>query len=180
MSISARLVSWPELVTAWKAHRDRRDFLFRAEDDNQPWVAYASVQDDSPRTALAASEVYERLRRHLGPAARRQFDELFGAFFWWNTAAGRNTPAYVQELSQEADGEVFAVAMKPDTVKKYLALWDEAAFEPLRRAFPTAFPRGTERIETFDSFKQYAEMWVGLLRRAAERDRGLVVSVFGT
>jgi hypothetical protein len=180
MSISARIVSWPELVAAWNAHRDEPDFLFRAEDDNQPWVTWASLWDDSPTTAMCASDVYEKLRRHLSLTAQGELDGLFGAFFWWNKAAGRYTPAYVRELSKEADGEAFAVTMQPATVRKYLGLWDKAAFDELRLPFKAEFPRGAERIKDFDAFKRYVEMWVGLLRKAAERVRGLVVSIFGT
>jgi hypothetical protein len=56
------------------------------------------------------------------------------------------------------DGEAFAITMKPATVKKHLALWDQAAFDQLRHPFKEEFPLGMERIETFDEFKRYVEM----------------------
>jgi hypothetical protein len=180
MSISARFVSWPELVAAFQAHPDEPDFLFRAQDNQEPWVTYASVYDDSPRTAYDASRAYEKLRRRLTPDDREKLDRLFGAFFWWNEAAHRNTPVYVQDLSEQADGEAFAVTMRPETVREYLALWDEAAFEQMRGPSRRSFPRSIERMKSFDAFKEYVGMWIGLLQGAVERDRGLVVSIFGT
>jgi hypothetical protein len=180
MSISAYLVSWPDLVREYNAHRDQVDFLFRAVDNDRDWVTWVPLWTDSPTTAMCMSDVYEELRHHLEPKARKKLDELFGAFFWWNREARRNCPAYVRELSKETDGEAFAVTMRPVTVRKYLALWDEAGFEQMRGPFAEEFPEGVERVEDFDEFKQYAAMWVGLLRKAAEQGRGLVVSVFGT
>jgi len=180
MSISARLVSWPEFVTALQAHRTQPGFLFRAEDANEAWVQYAPLWTDSPTTAMFASDVYEELRHHLSSAARAKLDELFGVFFWWNKADGRYTPTYFQDVSDVPDGEAFAITMKPATVKKHLELWDQAAFDQLRQPFKEEFPTGAERIKDFDEFKEYVEMWIGLLRKAAQPDRGLVVSVFGT
>jgi hypothetical protein len=180
MSISARLVSWPEFVAALQAHQDQPDFLSRALDAHEPWAEYASLYTDSPTTAMFASDVYEELRHHLSSAARAKLDELFGVFFWWNKADRRYTPTYYQDVSPVPDGEAFAITMKPATVKRHLELWDEAAFDQLRQAFKEEFPAGVERMRDFDEFKQYVEMWIGLLRRAAQRDRGLVVSVFGT
>jgi hypothetical protein len=180
MSISARLVSWPEFEAALQAHRTQPDFLFRAEDAQEPWVQYASLCTDSPTTAMFASDVYEELRHHLSSDARTKLDQLFGVFFWWNKADDRYTPTYFQDVSDVPDSEAFAITMKPATVKKHLELWDQAAFDWLRQPFDEEFPTGVERVQSFDEFKQYVEMWIGLLRKAAQQDRGLVVSVFGT
>jgi hypothetical protein len=35
------------------------------------------------------------------------------------------------------------------------------------------------RFDSFDDWKGYAEEWLGLVRRAAEGDKGLVIAVFG-
>jgi hypothetical protein len=111
MSISAYFVSWPELVVEWNAHQHKPDFLYRAVDAGQPWVTPAYLWTDSPTTAMLASDVYEDLRDSLSPHLRKKFDELFGAFFWWNKADNRYTPAYVRELSETADPKAFAVTM---------------------------------------------------------------------
>src|SRR5260370_21204158 len=113
MSISARLVSWPEFVAAWQAHRTQADFLFRAEDANEPWVQYTSLWTDSPTTAMFASDVYEELRHHLSSTARAKLDELFVVFFWWNKADDRYTPTYFQDLSEVPDGDALATTPKP-------------------------------------------------------------------
>jgi hypothetical protein len=180
MSISARLVSWPEFAAALQAHRTQPAFLFRAEEAEEPWVRWMPLWTDSPTTAMSASDLYEELRHYLSGTARVKLDKLFGVFFWWNKADDRCTPTYFQDVSEVPDGEVFAITMKPATVKEHLKLWDEAAFDGLREPFHQVFPAGVERVKDFDEFKRYVQMWIGLLREAAKRDRGLVVSVFGT
>jgi hypothetical protein len=123
------------------------------------------------------SKVYEKLGRYLPAPVRKKLDKLFGAFFWLDEP-GRCAIAFVQELSESADPEVFAAAMRPTTVRKYLALWDEAGFEKMQQPFHAEFANGTERVENVATFYHFAKMWVDLLRQAARRRRGFVVSWF--
>jgi hypothetical protein len=193
MPFYACLVSWPQLVARWKAHVAERsahakdadwndanrqaDLLFDARDRGEPWVAGVDLWTDSHNTSMCMSRVYEKLRRYLPAAARKKHDRLFGAFFWLDEA-GRCAIAFVQELSDYADPEVFAAAMRPGTVRAHLALWDQAAFEQLRQPFRSEFPEGAERVEEFETFSRFVGMWVDLLREAAKQRRGLVVSWF--
>jgi hypothetical protein len=178
MSISAHFVSWPELVERFNARPNRADFLFRSEDAEEPWVERIHLWTDSPTAAERASDVYDKLRAYLAPDVRAKFDRLLGVFFWWNRADPWRAPTVFQDLSDEADREAFAVTMKPESVARHLALWDPAAFEQLRGPFQVEFPRGVEHFEDFDEFVEYVRVWVGLLRDAGNRGRGLVVSVF--
>jgi hypothetical protein len=183
MSISSFIVDWPKFVSEWKTRPDYASvngFYWDAMEEPKPWIAHHRLWTDSPTTQMHASEVYEELRPHLDKASRRAFDKLFGAFFWWNEAAGKFAIAFHNDLGKGANPEVFAITMKPATVEKHLALWDEGAFDRLRAPFKAEFPEGNERIENFGVFKKYVKMWVSLLQKAASKHRGVVVSVHGT
>jgi hypothetical protein len=184
MYITASLVSWPELVKQWHALHGKSaegdSFFFDARDDpNQTWVVDHDLWFDNPKMSSPMGDAYAKVRQHLEPTARMKLDRIFGLFFWLDHEVdGKYTYHSLQELSPEADPEIFAMAMRPSTVREYLSLWDPTAFEQLRQPFEAEYPKGVGDLSLdFAQFKKYAEMWVELLTAAAAEDRGLVLTV---
>jgi hypothetical protein len=84
------------------------------------------------------------------------------------------------ELEEGEDGDLFGidVALKPKTVKELEAMARRLDLEHCRSLFEKHVTAGG-RFGSFDDWKGYAEGWLGLLRRAADEGKGLVVAVFG-
>lgn len=132
MSITAYLVQWDEFVAAFQERYGKDSaFLYRAIEDDEPWLEECEAWTDSPATAWVASEAYGGIRRRLAESERRVADQLLGALFWRQDG----TPAWIRDLDFEADGEVFAITMKPATVREYARLAAPETLAALRAGF---------------------------------------------
>ncbi len=178
MTNYAYLVDWQGFAAAWeKGDASNPDWFWDARDEGAAWVGMFDLWCASPISGGQMAEVYDKLRGHVPARSRKKLDKLFGAFFWPHEIDGHYTIRYVQDLIARPSPDVFAGAMRPATVRRYLARWDEAGFERMRRSFHDEFPVGLDRVADFGEFKRYAEMWVELLRAAAEAGRGIVVDM---
>lgn len=179
MTNYAYLVDWRKFAAAWrKDSAADPDWFWNARDDEADWVRPYDLWCASPLWGGQAAGVYDLLREHVPARPRRKLDALFGAFFWPHEVAGRYAIHYVQDLIPRPNEFVYAGAMRPATVRRYLAKWDEAAFERMRPAFRAdALPDWYDRVTDFDKFERYAVMWVDLLRTADATDRGVVVDM---
>jgi hypothetical protein len=84
------------------------------------------------------------------------------------------------ELDEGEDGDLFGIdtALKPETVKELASVARRLDLGRCRPHFEKHVTAGG-RFDSFDDWKRYADEWLGLLRRAAEGDKGLVIAVFG-
>jgi len=135
MSISAYLVEWDVFVAQFKKrYAADETFLYRAIENEEPWVAPAEVfWTDSPITAFVASEAYDEVRELLTEPDREVCDQLLGALFWHHGHKG--CPAWVRDLGKNADEEIFTITMKPETVKEYRSLSSATMLPALHDAF---------------------------------------------
>jgi len=189
MTICAYLVHWDEFVAQFKKRYAKdHTFLYRADEDQEPWLTRTSAfWTDSTTIAFVTSEAYDEVREQMKPADRKISDKLLGALFWHIPSRGC-TPAWVHDLRLKADREVFCITMKPKTVKDYLHLASAKTIRSLRHGFQEFWNEATVdqkdyyagRVDDADAFIRYASMWVNLLKEAARKKKGVVVSWHGT
>jgi hypothetical protein len=171
-SVSATIVDWAELSKnkAKLKGTDGGQWFLEAADESETWMESANNwrSDSHPWTDAALD--YDDLRGDLDEKTRQSFDRFFGVFFVGEDGGFTQTP--VRDFEADAlDRDVFYAIMSPSTVEQYAQLTFSLSFETLREAYEENC--GLK----FDSFLEYMQQWIGLLRYAAERKKGVVVSV---
>jgi hypothetical protein len=170
--VSAMSCDWSELLKNKDKLRGKQGgrWFLDAEDNSESWVERAdNWRSDSHPWTDAALE-YDDLRKDLDETTRQLFDRLFGTFFIGKH--GGCERVVVSDLDAgELDQDVFYATMSPSTTQQYAALASALSFDSLRAAFEENCGSG------FDSFCDYMQQWIDLLRNAAERRKGVVVSI---
>jgi hypothetical protein len=134
------------------------------------------LEDESARAPMSFLDAFDAFKRAWKSDERLYFKEVFDTLFWsWRGGGDR-----VMELEEGEDGDLFGIdiALKPETVKGLEAMARRLDLEHCRPHFEKHVTAGG-RFDSFDDWKGYADEWLGLLRRAAERDKGLVLAIFG-
>jgi hypothetical protein len=134
------------------------------------------LEYESARAPMSFLKVFDAFKPAWKSDEQRYFKEVFDTLFW----SWRGDGEQVMELETGEDGDLFGidVALKPETVKELEAMARRLDLEHCRSLFEQHVTN-TERFASFDDWKRYGDEWQGLIRRAAEEDKGLVVAVFG-
>ena len=135
-----------------------------------------ALDDPSARAPAAFLEAFDRFKRAWKSEGKLYFKEVFDTLFAdWRGGADR-----IMELQDGEDGNLFGVdtALKAETARELLKSAGKIHLEECRALFEATFDR-TGRFQTFEEWKTYGEAWLGLLARAAEQDKGLIVVLFG-
>jgi hypothetical protein len=169
-------VRWADFKKKWKEHQNP-DFFHEAEDVGAEWiipVGKGGVWFSSWRATIDFSDHFKKVRKHLSSKQRTKF-ELFFERFCLSTDQHEWTP--IRDLGEDIDETVFFSTISPKSVKKYLRLWDELDMEELRPAFEQCEIDERGYIRTFEDFRTYPRMWGDLLRDAASKDAGIVLTL---
>src|SRR4051794_23469051 len=132
--------------------------------------------DRSAKAPMSFLDAFDAFKRAWKSDERLYFKEVFDTLFWsWRGGAARG-----MGLGEGGDGGLFGVdtALKPETVKDLEAM---ARRLDLGNCRPLFEKHVTDRwrFDSFDDWKGYADEWLGLLRRAADEGKGLVIAVLG-
>jgi hypothetical protein len=134
------------------------------------------LEDGNAKAPMGFLEAFDAFKRGWTSDERLYFKEVFDTLFWsWRGGADQ-----VMELEEGEGGDLFGidVALKPETVKELAGVarrLDLGRCRPLFEEHVT----NVRGFNSFDHWKGYAEEWLGMLRRAAEGNKGLVLAVFG-
>jgi hypothetical protein len=134
------------------------------------------LEYDSAKAPMGFLEAFDAFKRAWKSDERRDFKEVFDTLFWsWRGGADQ-----VMELEEGEDGDLFGidVALKPETVMELAGVARRLDLGRCRPHFEEHVTAGG-RFDSFDDWKGYADEWLGLLRRAADEGKGLVIAVFG-
>ena len=119
--------------------------------------------------------IFEAMERTWRTASKRSFATILDTLFWsWR----RTIP--VMELGIDPSGLTgIETALSPARVKDLAIVAAGVDLGECEGLYARAASKaGGQRFKTLVDYRGYAEEWFGMLRRAAETGRGIVLAVF--
>lgn len=174
-------------VVDWAKIQERFLHAWTCDDPELEMFCYAyrvlyefeeeKLSTDSAKAPSDFVYCYDAFKRAWKTDSRLDFHKVFGTMFWFCWTKGKQTMELERGEDERIDFYGIDTALKPETVKELAKAASRFDLEECRPHF-LKYIKGGSRFRTFEDWKSYGEEWLGILRRAAAEDKGLVVANF--
>ena len=163
------IVEWDKFVNSWEETEDYN----RAIQESQIPRLKAGLDDYYYSTSCFFERIYESFSDSVSDPWKKDFEYVVYRLFYPHED-GKHFIEDLPDTGAHMPDEGYSLTISPNTISKLLEKWENVKIDE----WQSIAAKNDVSLKEFQSFKDYADNWINLLKMARENNAGFVAWIF--